>query len=396
MQIPAIWPEDENGNRYGICSMAKLIFLSNGQSVEDRLTGDITLNGDVNYSTEEQLTGKRWTDGKPIYQKTVQIQILSENTWYYYTFDENIDIIKFEGVIKKDNDGAGYIPISYSRMDGVLATAMYWIETNQLGVIVTYSSLIGIANITIQYTKTTDTANSPIKTMQLKPMLNYSTEEQIIGKWIDGKPLYQKTIIVENESGFARKQKVYENTEINILSAEKIMIFVSSEGQWISERYIIYPIGIDWNANNVVLRYNDAGYDGMVTKIRFTIQYTKIADTTTLYISPDANNYTLDEKVIGTWIDGKPIYEKVINMGYLPNSSSINIDVSELNIDNIIELRGMCYTDDKKNIRPITLGTSDTNAIRIDVTNNTIRIFTWSDWSAYNSFCIIQYTKTTD
>lgn len=83
-------------------------------------------------------------------------------------------------------------------------------------------------------------------------------------------------------------------------------------------------------------------------------------------------------------------------MGYLPNSSSINIDVSELNIDNIIELRGMCYTDDKKNIRPIALGTSDTNAIRIDVTNNAIRIFTWSDWSAYNSFCIIQYTKTTN
>lgn len=129
---------------------------------------------------------------------------------------------------------------------------------------------------------------------------NYSTEEQIIGTWIDGKPLYQKTIIVENESGFARKQKVYENTEINILSAEKIMMFVSSEGEWISERYLIYPIGVDWNYNNVMLRYNDAGYDGVVTKIRFTIQYTKTADTTTLYISPDANNYTLDEKVIGT------------------------------------------------------------------------------------------------
>lgn len=113
-------------------------------------------------------------------------------------------------------------------------------------------------------------------------------------------------------------------------------------------------------------------------------------------ISGGLHEYSTEEQIIGKWIDGKPIYEKVINMGYLPNSSSINIDVSELNIDNIIELRGMCYTDDKKNIRPITLGTSDTNAIRIDVTNNTIRIFTWSDWSAYNSFCIIQYTKTTD
>lgn len=105
------------------------------------------------------------------------------------------------------------------------------------------------------------------------------------------------------------------------------------------------------------------------------------------------HEYSTEEKVVGKWIDGKDIYEKVIETGYLPNNSSINISVENLNIDNVIELRGMCYTDDKKNIRPITLGTSDSNAIRIDVTNNIIRIFTWSNWSAYNSFCILKYTK---
>lgn len=108
------------------------------------------------------------------------------------------------------------------------------------------------------------------------------------------------------------------------------------------------------------------------------------------------HDYSTEEKIVGKWIDGKNIYEKVINTGYLSNNSSINVNIENLNIDSVIELRGMCYTDDKKNIRPITLGTNDANAIRIDITNNLIRIFTWSNWSSYNSFCILQYTKTTD
>ena len=108
------------------------------------------------------------------------------------------------------------------------------------------------------------------------------------------------------------------------------------------------------------------------------------------------HNYSEDEKIVGTWIDGKPIYEKVINSGYLPNNNSISIDVSNLNIDSIIQLKGMSFTDDKIYQRPITLGTSDSNAIRIDFTSNNIRIFTWSDWSTYNSFITVQYTKTTD
>lgn len=110
----------------------------------------------------------------------------------------------------------------------------------------------------------------------------------------------------------------------------------------------------------------------------------------------DLHEYSTEEKVVGKWIDGKAIYEKVINSGYLMNSGTISINVSSLNIDSFIQLRGMTFTDDKTQFRPITLGTSDNNAIRIDFANNNIRIITWSNWSAYNSFIVIQYTKTTD
>ena len=29
---------------------------------------------------------------------------------------------------------------------------------------------------------------------------NYSTEEQVVGTWIDGKPLYRKVVIIDNPS----------------------------------------------------------------------------------------------------------------------------------------------------------------------------------------------------
>lgn len=39
-----------------------------------------------------------------------------------------------------------------------------------------------------------DIANGEISNGFVQSQFNYSTEEQVVGKWIDGKPLYQKTV----------------------------------------------------------------------------------------------------------------------------------------------------------------------------------------------------------
>jgi hypothetical protein len=46
---------------------------------------------------------------------------------------------------------------------------------------------------TIQYTKIADVAGSGIYTPSGALAVHYSTNEQVIGTWIDGKPLYEKT-----------------------------------------------------------------------------------------------------------------------------------------------------------------------------------------------------------
>ncbi|WP_349947328.1 hypothetical protein ABFV83_02245 [Lacrimispora sp. BS-2] len=68
--------------------------------------------------------------------------------------------------------------------------------------------------------------------------------------------------------------------------------------------------------------------------------------------------YSFDEVEIGTWVDGKPIYRKVISGTLTSNSgnSIVFASVSELNIERLINLYGNMI--DKNNRAQITLQTS--------------------------------------
>ncbi|WP_313076939.1 hypothetical protein [Lacrimispora sp.] len=68
--------------------------------------------------------------------------------------------------------------------------------------------------------------------------------------------------------------------------------------------------------------------------------------------------YSFDEIEIGTWVDGKPIYRKVIT-GTLANNSGFSLvfaDVSDLKIDRLIDLYGS--VTDKGNTNQLALQTS--------------------------------------
>ena len=53
------------------------------------------------------------------------------------------------------------------------------------------------------------------------------------------------------------------------------------------------------------------------------------------------NNYSTKEQVIGQWLDGKPIYQKTINTGALPNKTTKTVAHNISNIDIVIEIRGI-------------------------------------------------------
>lgn len=102
--------------------------------------------------------------------------------------------------------------------------------------------------------------------------------------------------------------------------------------------------------------------------------------------------YSTDETRVGTWIDGKPIYRKVINFGKLPNNNVKNVNHNIENMETIIDLHGV-FKDSTYQIK-IPSGGDYNSAIR--ATNTQIGISTPQNLTAFSGYIILEYTKTTD
>ena len=114
--------------------------------------------------------------------------------------------------------------------------------------------------------------------------------------------------------------------------------------------------------------------------------------------------YSTDEKKVGVWIDGKSIYQKTIHISSFPSGAGLmTIDPQVNNLYEIIDFNGYCAPKDKVTFNtsytrslPFVSSPSDGNSIRIDSTYGLIRLFTYSNWSNYEGWLTIRYTKTTD
>ena len=166
------------------------------------------VNGDgesfhpIIYSENEREIGV-WVDGKPLYQKSYNFDNTSSES-----ININISILNIDRLVKTEfsvrnstsdhnqNAGGGYYESSadkincyYNNNDNVIRIRRG-----------TDFSKTSEGILTIQYTKTTDTAGSGTWTPQGVPAVHYSTDEQVVGTWIDGKTIYEKTFINLSQS----------------------------------------------------------------------------------------------------------------------------------------------------------------------------------------------------
>lgn len=115
----------------------------------------------------------------------------------------------------------------------------------------------------------------------------------------------------------------------------------------------------------------------------------------------DFHNYSTDEKVIGTWIDGKTLYETTIVSTNRPDGSEgcPVYDLSALHIDSVANMFGAMYLDVKANrpvIMPLPTYIQHSNQIGLDIdATNNVAITMTSTWIQYIDHWIltIQYTK---
>ena len=108
----------------------------------------------------------------------------------------------------------------------------------------------------------------------------------------------------------------------------------------------------------------------------------------------NANNYSTDELEVGTWIDGKSIYQKTIDCGTLPNNTEKRIPSEIQNIDHLVSIGGIAIKSSGLETLPLPYPhCMTTSVVILDFRENDIYISTKANFSAYNAYVTIQYTK---
>ena len=100
----------------------------------------------------------------------------------------------------------------------------------------------------------------------------------------------------------------------------------------------------------------------------------------------------------GKWIDGKPIYRKVIDCGALPNNTTKYVTTGlDFTVCNVVRFEGFAKntrSSDSTSVIQISYGTSVLPSVMKD---GTIGFGVTGDWTNFSQcYVIIEYTKTTD
>lgn len=217
----------------------------------------------------------------------------------------------------------------------------------------------------------------------------YSTEEREVGTWTDGKPLYQRTWVFSTAVTISSNS--WQATNIAVADT-KIEFITKCKANNTDGQIMNYISATTDNATQTyVMLFNSRTNASMDVKY-LTLEYTKSTDTpgSAKYnaLGVPMVHYSTDEQVIGTWIDGKPIYRKIYDWTaspFLVSESWQNTDIDSTNIDRIINAVGM---------HPDGTLYNDTCADPTKSSHTRVGIKAWS--SGYNAYLILEYTKTTD
>lgn len=112
-------------------------------------------------------------------------------------------------------------------------------------------------------------------------------------------------------------------------------------------------------------------------------------------ISDEYSTYEI--KTNKVWIDGKPIYRKVINFGTLPNNNVKKVSHGILNIDTFVSINGITFTIEKTATALPYAHSDSTNEVSLFIEGTNVAIRTFGNKTNYiKTYVTLEYTKTTD
>lgn len=235
----------------------------------------------VIYSEDEREIGV-FTDGKPLYEKTIIADSLSsgDNTIQHGISDLET-IASEKSVLWYNNDSFVPLPATstssgWSSRTRDFSSTSYVVEIGSAAA--TYADK---CYTTLQYTKSTDTAGSGQWTPQGVPAVHYSTDEQIVGTY-HGETLYQKDIEISLADSSDMQTFTPSDTGIGTGSVIQVVIdaaFQNSNGQrlrqsaWYGNDYWTY---MTTSAGNILVKRQTTDTNWKTgVKLVMTVQYTK-------------------------------------------------------------------------------------------------------------------------
>ena len=179
----------------------------------------------------------------------------------------------------------------------------------------------------------------------------YSTSEKIVGCWVDGKPLYQKSFKIANivhdsswhriPHGISDLDVVVSVSGIMINETEREMFPVTAYRPTLTQGIIVGCGG----TNGDSIMYINNWYNSPNTDLYITFQYTKTTDVagsgdwTPSGVS--AVHYDDTEKIVGTFF-GATLYERTVHYtGTINANTTVTIaDVTSWSISKVVSILG--------------------------------------------------------
>lgn len=205
--------------------------------------------------------------------------------------------------------------IKYIDADGNVSTPLIWWNAGDV-VEFTYDGTQWLMQPTMQMLFSGQGTRIPRESI-------YSTTEKVVGCWTDGRPVYQKTI--ETTTPTTTTTGVMVNTMISTGISNIRQVVRMNAYTVRNNSYFSIPMTIE-NSNRLTIgmRTSSASPDPNKLSISngvaewsnlpiyVTVQYTKTTDSANSFNYGDPNEYSTTEKIVGSWIDGKPLYQKTI------------------------------------------------------------------------------------
>lgn len=139
----------------------------------------------------------------------------------------------------------------------------------------------------------------------------------------------------------------------------------------------------------------DDGADELLKTVD-TVEDNNMHPVTSNAVAESISYFTTEQATGGKWIDGKPIYRKVIDFGALPNNTTKSVAHNITNLDKIVNLVGYAVSGTVTLVIPFVSLTNLASCISNAVNGDNLTVTTGTDRSSFTAKVIIEYTKTTD